>query len=58
MQPELQRSPPLSPQWAFVVQFQGDTELGKGRASGRVEHVVLWFVPVAALVSGSFARDY
>jgi hypothetical protein len=40
MQPELQRSPPLSPQRAFVIQFHADTELGAGPVSGRVEHVV------------------
>jgi hypothetical protein len=40
MQPELQRSPPLSPQRAFVIQFHADTEFGTGPVSGRVEHVV------------------
>jgi hypothetical protein len=40
MRPELEKSPPLSPQRAFVVQFHADTELGAGRVSGRVEHVV------------------
>jgi hypothetical protein len=40
MQPELQRTPPLSPQRAFVVQFHADTEFNAGPVSGRVEHVV------------------
>jgi hypothetical protein len=40
MQPELQRSPPLSPQRAFVIQFHADTEFSAGSVSGRVEHVV------------------
>ena len=40
MRPELEKSPPLSPQRAFVVQFHADTEFGADRVSGRVEHVV------------------
>lgn len=40
MQPELEPSPPLSPQRAFVVQFHATTEIGAGPVSGRVEHVV------------------
>ncbi len=31
---------PLLPQWAFVVQFRTETDLGRGRCAGRVEHVV------------------
>ena len=31
---------PLSPHWAFVVQFSTDTHLEAGRIRGRVEHVV------------------
>ena len=31
---------PLSPHWAFVVQFQSDTAVEQGRLAGRVEHVV------------------
>jgi hypothetical protein len=40
MQPELEPSPSLSPQRAFVVQFHAQTELAAGPVSGRVEHVV------------------
>jgi hypothetical protein len=40
MRPELESRPPLSPQGAFVVQLQADTEFGAGRVSGRIEHVV------------------
>ena len=32
--------PPLSPHWAFVVQFRVGTELEGGRIWGKVEHVV------------------
>lgn len=32
--------PPLSPHWAFVVQFRVGTELESGRIWGKVEHVV------------------
>ena len=31
---------PLLPQWAFVVQFRTETDMGRGRCAGRVEHVV------------------
>jgi len=34
-------APPLSPHWAFVVQFREDTNVAQGRFTGRVEHVVL-----------------
>ena len=30
----------LSVHWAFVVQFQADTAIERGRLTGRVEHVV------------------
>ena len=30
----------LSPHRAFVVQFRAETEVGRGRCAGRVEHVV------------------
>jgi hypothetical protein len=30
----------LLPEWAFVVQFRTETELERGRCTGRVEHVV------------------
>jgi hypothetical protein len=30
----------LSPHRAFVVQFRAETEVGQGRCTGRVEHVV------------------
>jgi hypothetical protein len=35
-----ERSTPLTPQRAFVVQFHADTDLVAGRMVGRVEHVV------------------
>jgi hypothetical protein len=35
-----ERSTPLTPQRAFVVQFHIDTDLVAGRMVGRVEHVV------------------
>jgi len=31
---------PLSPHWAFVVQFQSGTEMAQGECAGRVEHMV------------------
>lgn len=31
---------PLSPHWAFVVQFRVGTELEGGSITGKVEHVV------------------
>ncbi len=30
----------LSPHRAFVVQFRAETDVGQGRCTGRVEHVV------------------
>jgi hypothetical protein len=36
----LQSESPLSPYRAFVVQFQTETEVARGRVGGRVEHVV------------------
>ncbi len=35
-----QEESPLSPEWAFVVQFRTETELAQERWVGRVEHVV------------------
>jgi hypothetical protein len=40
MPPESGQPVSLSPQHAFVVQFQTDADLEAGRAVGRVEHVV------------------
>ena len=40
MQQRAENKPPLSPHWAFVVQFRAETELEHGRCAGRVEHVV------------------
>ena len=40
MQQRAENAPPLSPHWAFVVQFRAETELERGRWAGRVEHVV------------------
>ena len=34
------RQPPLSPHWAFVVQFRTKTDVTRGHIAGRVEHVV------------------
>jgi hypothetical protein len=34
------RQPPLSPHWAFVVQFRTETEVAQRHMVGRVEHVV------------------
>lgn len=31
---------PLSPHWAFVVQFRTETQVEAGHLRGRVEHVV------------------
>jgi len=36
----LERSPPLAPEYAFVVQFARETAMDAGRLVGRVEHVV------------------
>ncbi len=33
-------TPPLLPEWAFVVQFREGTDLAQGPVTGRVEHVV------------------
>jgi hypothetical protein len=33
-------TPPLLPDWAFVVQFRVGTNMELGRMEGRVEHVV------------------
>ncbi len=39
---EAEREPraPLSPYYAFVVQWATDTQIAEGRMHGRVEHVV------------------
>ncbi len=39
MKPNATASPPLLPEWAFVVQFRVGTNLDQGRLDGRVEHV-------------------
>jgi hypothetical protein len=39
-QGKLQAASPLSPYRAFVVQFRTETNMARGRGSGRVEHVV------------------
>jgi len=31
---------PLPPEWAFVIQLSGVTDLERGRMEGRVEHIV------------------
>jgi len=40
MKPTAAASPPLLPEWAFVVQFRVGTDLEHGRLDGRVEHVM------------------
>ena len=40
MKPKSEEKSPLSPHWAFVVQFRVGTEVEQGRLAGRVEHVV------------------
>jgi len=40
MKPNATASPPLLPEWAFVVQFRVETDLERNRMEGRVEHVV------------------
>ena len=40
MEPELKAESPLSPQWAFVVQFRAETAVERWHVAGRVEHVV------------------
>jgi len=37
---KLQTESPLSPYRAFVVQFRAETNVARGKVSGRVEHVV------------------
>ena len=40
MKPQLEGKPPLSPQWAFVLQFRAGVDLEQGYCEGRVEHIV------------------
>ena len=40
MKPILEELPPLSPHWAFVVQFRVGSAVGQGQSLGRVEHIV------------------
>ena len=40
MKPQAAERSPLSPHWAFVVQFRAETDMEQGRFVGRVEHVV------------------
>jgi hypothetical protein len=40
MKPNAAASPPLLPEWAFVVQFRVETDMEHSRMEGRVEHVV------------------
>ena len=40
MEQPLKDESPLSPHRAFVVQFQAETNVARGRIVGRVEHVV------------------
>jgi hypothetical protein len=40
MERDHRRTPPFSPDHAFVVQFHAETQVEAGRLVGRVEHVV------------------
>ncbi len=40
MKPPAEEQAPLSPHWAFVVQFRVGTEVEQGEVTGRVEHIV------------------
>ena len=40
VKPQAAERSPLSPHWAFVVQFREETDVEQGRFAGRVEHVV------------------
>jgi hypothetical protein len=40
MERDNRRTPPLSPYYAFVVQFYAETQVEAGQLVGRVEHVV------------------
>ena len=40
MKQKAEATPPLLPDWAFVVQFRVGTNIEHGRMEGRVEHVV------------------
>ena len=40
MKPQSAERSPLSPHWAFVVQFRAETAVEQGHFVGRVEHVV------------------
>ena len=40
MPPHPTETAPLSVHWAFVVHFRTDTDITRGRITGRVEHVV------------------
>jgi hypothetical protein len=40
MERDNRRTPPFSPDYAFVVQFYAETQVEAGRLAGRVEHVV------------------
>jgi hypothetical protein len=40
MEPQTGGKPPLSPQWAFVLQFRVGVDIEQGYCEGRVEHIV------------------
>lgn len=40
MKSPIEEQAPLSPHWAFVVQFRVGTEVEQGQSAGRVEHIV------------------
>jgi hypothetical protein len=40
MKPQTEEKPPLSPQWAFVLQFRAGANIAQGYCEGRIEHVV------------------
>ena len=40
MNAQTEATPPLLPEWMFVVQFREDTAVAQNHMTGRVEHVV------------------
>jgi hypothetical protein len=40
MKQKTEATPPLLPDWAFVVQFRVGTNMEQDRMEGRVEHIV------------------
>jgi hypothetical protein len=40
MKPPTEGKPPLSPRWAFVLQFRTGVDIEQGYCEGRIEHIV------------------